>query len=349
MPDIIIWVLIALCLSQSAMFSGLNLALFSLSKLQLETEVKKGSQNAVKIARMRGDANLLLCTILWGNVSVNVLLTILADTVMSGSAIAGVCAFLFSTVGITIVGEIMPQAYFSRHALKMGARLSPIICFYRALLYPVAKPSALLLDRWIGPEGTRFFKEDEFEVMLDQHIREPSCDISYAEGRGALNFLRLDDLRVSGEGSPLDPNSIIALPLRDGKAYVPQAGSEEEAALSKQIADTTHTWVVLVDEEGYPVESLNVDEYLRALYDGRTKVPLLEYCQKPIVTTDSDLTVDRVLPQLDVESEHIGDRALDREVVLYWGERTKRIITGADLLGRLLHGIVIRRNADTLD
>ena len=344
MHDIFTWVLITLCLSQSAMFSGLNLALFSLSKLQLETEVKKGSQSAVKVARMRGDANLLLCTILWGNVSVNVLLTILAD-----NALAGVAAFLFSTVGITIVGEIMPQAYFSRNALKMGACLAPIVAVYRALLYPVAKPTAILLDRWIGPEGTRFFKEDEFEVMLDQHIREPSSDISYAEGRGALNFLRLDDLRVSGEGSQLDPNSVIALPLRDGQAYVPEAGSSAEEALSKEIANTTHTWVVLVNEEGYPVESMNVDDYLRALYDGKNKVPLLEYCQKPIVTTDSDLTLDRILPQLDVESEHHGDRALDREVVLYWGERTKRIITGADLLGRLLHGIVIRRNADTFD
>ncbi|MGJ8726033.1 MAG: DUF21 domain-containing protein [Roseibacillus sp.] len=344
MHELFTWALIVLCLSQSAMFSGLNLALFSLSKLQLETEVKKGSQSAVQIARLRGDANLLLCTILWGNVSVNVLLTILADSVVTG-----IFAFLFSTVGITIVGEIMPQAYFSRNALKMGARLSPIIRFYRMLLFPVAKPSAMLLDRWIGPEGTRFFKEDEFEVMLDQHIREPSSDISYAEGRGALNFLRLDDLRVSGEGSQLDSDSVVALPLRDGKAYIPEAGSVEEAILSKAISATSHTWVVLVDENEYPLECMNVDDYLRALYDGKMEVPLLEYCQKPIVTTDSDLTLDRVLPQLDVESEHHGDRALDREVVLYWGDRTKRIITGADLLGRLLHGIVIRRQAENLD
>ncbi len=342
MHDLLTWVLIALCLSQSAMFSGLNLALFSLSKLQLETEVKQGTPGAVEVARLRGDANLLLCTILWGNVSVNVLLTILADSVSTG-----VLAFLFSTVGITIVGEIMPQAYFSRHALKMGARLSPLIRMYRGLLFPVAKPSAILLDRWIGPEGTRFFKEDEFEVMLDQHIREPSSDISYAEGRGALNFLRLDDLRVSGEGSPLDPDTIIALPQKDGRAFMPESGSIEEEEISRVITKTSHTWVIFTDEKDYPLQSLNVDDYLRGRYSGKMNAPLLEYCQKPIVTTDSDLTLDRVLPQLDVESEHHGDRALDREVVLYWGEKRKRIITGADLLGRLLHGIVTRRTAET--
>ena len=344
MQDIITWVLILLCLSQSAMFSGLNLALFSLSKLQLETEVKQGNKAAVHIARLRGDANLLLCTILWGNVSVNVLLTILAE-----SAVTGIGAFLFSTVGITIIGEIMPQAYFSRHALRMGAKLSPLIRLYRLILFPVAKPSAMLLDRWIGPEGTRFFKEDEFEVMLDQHIREPSSDISYAEGRGALNFLRLDDLRVSGEGSQLDRDTIIPLPVANGKAYVPELESDEAKELTRAIRSTSQKWVVLLDEEGIPLHSLNVDDYLRDLYGGKDEVPLLEYCQKPIVTTDPTLTVDRVLPQLDVESEHHGDRALDREVILYWGERSKRIITGADLLGRLLHGIVIRRTAETAD
>ena len=40
--DIIIWVAIALCISQSAIFSGLNIALFSLSRLQLEVESSKG-------------------------------------------------------------------------------------------------------------------------------------------------------------------------------------------------------------------------------------------------------------------------------------------------------------------
>lgn len=42
-----------------------------------------------------------------GNVAINVLLTMLAD-----SAMAGVLTFLFSTVVITALGEILPQAYF---------------------------------------------------------------------------------------------------------------------------------------------------------------------------------------------------------------------------------------------
>jgi len=106
-----IWILIAICVSQSAMFLGLNLAYFSMPKLRLEVELAKNNRQAFAIANLREDSNFLLATILWGNVGVNVLLTIL-----SGSVLSGVLAFFFSTFVITICGEIMPQAYFSRNA-----------------------------------------------------------------------------------------------------------------------------------------------------------------------------------------------------------------------------------------
>jgi CBS domain containing-hemolysin-like protein len=40
MNEIFIWLGIAFCLSQSAMFSGLNLAFFSLTRLRLEIEAE---------------------------------------------------------------------------------------------------------------------------------------------------------------------------------------------------------------------------------------------------------------------------------------------------------------------
>jgi len=72
-----IWIGILFCISQSAMFSGLNLAFFSISKLKLEIEVKNNNSHALKIAKLREDSNFLLTTILWGNVGINVLLTLL--------------------------------------------------------------------------------------------------------------------------------------------------------------------------------------------------------------------------------------------------------------------------------
>ena len=332
------WILIVLCLTQSATFSGLNLALFSLSRLRLESEVAQGNKKALLVLRMRLNANFLLCTILWGNVAVNVLLALLCKSVM-----AGLFAFVFSTFGITLFGEIMPQAWFSRHALRAGAALAPVIRFYQFLLYPLAKPCSMFLDKWIGVEGPRFLREEEFEVMLERHIAEHSTDISYAEGRGALNFLRLDDLRVSGEGSSLDPKTILSLPFEGNRPTLPRADTPEGQAFIDRITHTEHRWIVLVDEDGTPDLVLDANDYTRAIRAGRLPDPL-DFTHQPIVVTNPETPLDEVLSRLVVEAERFDDKLVDREVILYWGERSKRIITGPDLLGRLLHGIARRRD-----
>lgn len=135
------WAGIFLCFCRSAMFSGLNLAVFSLNRLQLEVEAAGGSHAARKVLDIRSHSNYVLTTILWSNVGIIVLLALLSNSVM-----AVVSAFLFSTFFITIFGEILPQAYFSRNALRMASLLAPLLRFYQVLLYPVVKPSSLVLD-----------------------------------------------------------------------------------------------------------------------------------------------------------------------------------------------------------
>ena len=85
MNEIFIWLGILFCVTQSAMFSGLNLAFFSFTRLRLEIEADGASlKGASKVLEMRKDSNFLLTTILWGNVGINVLLILLSDSVMAG-------------------------------------------------------------------------------------------------------------------------------------------------------------------------------------------------------------------------------------------------------------------------
>jgi metal transporter CNNM len=68
------WVAMTLCVTQSATLSGLNLAVFSVSRLRLETAAEAGDADARRVLALRRDANGTLATIRWGNVAVNVLL-----------------------------------------------------------------------------------------------------------------------------------------------------------------------------------------------------------------------------------------------------------------------------------
>src|ERR1700730_15580371 len=114
----LIWISIAFCVTQSAIFSGLNLAILSVINLLLEVEAASGNLDAIRVLDLRKDSNFTLSTIVWGNVVTNVLLTLLSDSVLTG-----IGAFVFSTFAITLFGDIVPQAYFSRNALQMVSRL----------------------------------------------------------------------------------------------------------------------------------------------------------------------------------------------------------------------------------
>jgi metal transporter CNNM len=158
------WIGIAACILQSGLFAGLNLAVFSLSLLRLQIEADSGNKDAVPVMELRKNANQVLATIIWGNVTTNVLLTLLSDSVL-----AGIGAFVFSAFAITLLGEIFPQAYFSRNALAMTARFLPFLNFYRVVLYPLAKPTAMLLDWWLGEEGIAYLREQGLRQMIARH------------------------------------------------------------------------------------------------------------------------------------------------------------------------------------
>src|SRR6516165_1847376 len=175
------WLGIVACVAQSALFAGLNLAIFSLSQLRLQLEADGGNADAARVLDLRKNSNQVLATVIWGNVSTNVLLTLLSDAVL-----AGLSAFFFSAVVITLLCEIFPQAYFSRNALQMTARFLPFLNFYRAALYPLTKPTAMVLDWWLGIEGITYLQERDITSLIDRTAASGG-DIGKLEATGAQN------------------------------------------------------------------------------------------------------------------------------------------------------------------
>lgn len=337
--DAVAWLGIAFCATQSALFSGLNIATFGVSRLRLETEAATGSSDAIKLLALRTDANFLLATILWGNVGINVLLTLLSNSVM-----AGMLAFLFSTIVITFLGEILPQAYFVRNAMRMAARLAPLLRFYQVLLYPVAKPCALLLDWVLGGETVEYFRERDLQQLITRHAHAPGAvDVSRIEGVGAANFLTLDDVAVGEEGEAILPLSVVAVAFNNAQPVFPEFRVEPTDPFLRQLAAAGRKWVVLTDLQGEPQLVMDADGFLRDVLFGDGPPRPLTYCHRPIISRDPGETLGRLLPQLRVDPEHAEDDVIDQDVILLWGQE-KRVTTGADVLGRLLRGIVRREN-----
>ena len=334
--SLFIWVGIAFCIIQSAIFSGLNLAIFSVSKLRLEVEAAGGNRDAISLLGLRKDSNLTLSAVLWGNVTINVLLTLLSDSVL-----AGIGAFAFSTFVITLFGEIIPQAYFSRHALRMAARLTPLLKVYQVVLFPVAKPTAIFLNWWLGPEGITFLRERDFRAFITRHVGAAGADVGELEAIGALNFLDLDDIAVLDEGEPIDLRSVITLPIENERPMLPKFERSPNDPFLRQLHISGKKWVIIVDAAGQPRLVLDAHHFLRDALFNEIFVDLETYWHRPIIITDMRTPLGEVIGRMKVKPEHSEDDVIDNDLILIWGTQ-KRIITGADLLGRLLRGISTR-------
>jgi hypothetical protein len=327
-----VWVAVVACIAQSAAFSGLNLAVFSLSLLRLQIEADGGSADAAKVLELRRHSNDVLATVIWGNVSTNVLLTLLSDSVL-----AGIGAFFFSAVAITLLGEIFPQAYFSRNALRMTARFLPFLNFYRVALFPLAKPTAMLLDWWLGIEGIAYLRERDIHALIARSAASGG-EIGRVEATGAKNFLDLDDVPVAEEGEPVHAQSIISLPLANQRCVLPKFERSPKDPFLRQVDASGMKWVIVTDPEGEPSFVLDAHHFLRdALFDEIEADPTA-YWHRPIVVRDMHTRLGEVIGRMKVAPERPGDDVIDNDLILVWGAQ-KRIITGSDLLGRLLRGI----------
>ena len=331
--ELLTWLGIALCVSQSATLSGLNLAVFSLSRLRLEVAAEQGDVRARKVLALRRNANFTLVTILWGNVAVNVLLTLLAESVLAGAA-----AFVFSTVVITFFGEIIPQAWFTRHALRVASLLAPLLRAYQLLLWPLAWPVGRVLDRLVGPEGIPWLRERELRDLL-MHQAQAGTELSRVEATGAVNFLALDDIPAGREGEPLDPASVIELAFEQGRPVFPAYERHPGDPFLQRLAASGKKWLVLVDAEQRPRLVLNAHRALREALLSPEAPDLAALTHRPLVVEDPAQPLGRVLGRLSVSPEHPQDDVVDEDLILLWSPQGRRIITGSDILGRLLHGI----------
>jgi metal transporter CNNM len=337
-PEVLAWLIIGGCLILSALFSGLTIGLFGISRLRLEVQADAGRRGAQRILCLRRDANFLLAALLWANVGVNVLIALLTQSLLTG-----VGAFLFSTVCITVFGEILPQAFFARHALRAGPFFVPLVRITQTLLFPVAKPTALLLDRWLGKESVNYFKEDELRFMLMRHIRSNVSDLGRLESLGALNFIALDDLLVEDEGEPVDPSSVIPLPVENGRPVFPALNRTTDDPFLRKVHACRKKWVIVTDMDRHPLMALDTDQFLLDALFGTVPLNPYVYCHRPILVREKGTRLGEVIRLLQVIPQHTEDDVIDKDIILFWGA-TPRIMTGADILGRLLRGIVVNVN-----
>lgn len=205
----------------------------SLNKDELERKMKLNngdSKLAEKVYSVRKNGNLLLCTLLLGNVAVNSILAIFL-----GELGSGLTALLLSTSLITVFGEILPQAFVSKHALRIGAKTVFIVKAFQFILYLVVKPLSMLVDKLVGKEMPTIYSKSEMLEIIKDHEDSIDSKIDADEESIVLGALTFSDKVVS---SIMTPKSVV---------YMLEKGTKLSKALLNEIKESGHTRIPIYD------------------------------------------------------------------------------------------------------
>lgn len=188
LPIYLVVILYFVLLLLSSLCSGLNLGLMSLDLSELNLLKKIGSASekihAKKIYPLRAHGNLLLCSILLGNVLVNTI-----STLILGNYLDGLIAAIGSTMFIVIFGEIIPQAACSRHGLWIGAKTRFIMYGIMGIVFVIAFPMSKLLNWILGKEIASVYTRDKLRELMRRATDEKNMEEKqFKLISGALDF-----------------------------------------------------------------------------------------------------------------------------------------------------------------
>ena len=169
MPDsnLILIIEVALLVTLAAVCSGLNVAVLSLDLADLKRKAKLGNKQAKRILPLRANVHLLLGSILFTNVA-----AASATSILLGDHLNGFVAALISTLLLVILGEVFPQALFSKNALMWSSRFSWLLITMIAITYIASKPLQLLLDKLFPPQRGILQSRHELGLLINEQDRK---------------------------------------------------------------------------------------------------------------------------------------------------------------------------------
>jgi metal transporter CNNM len=271
----------------SGLFSGLTLGLLSLDKNELKRKISLGNKEAKKVYPVRKRGNLLLCTLLLGNVGVNSTLAIFLGDITSG-----VAAGLLATGLIVVFGEIIPQATFSRYALKVGAKTAWLVKIFIIILSPICWPIAWILDKTLGEEMPTVYSKKELMKIIEEHEGSKESDVDADEERIVKGALSFGDKSVA---NVMTPRTVIyALDIKT-------------KLNDKTLAD--------IKKEGFtrvPIYENSIDNikgvlYVKDLINIKNGIPLSKiYKKEKMLKVDGELHLDKMLNTFISSKNHIA-------------------------------------------
>jgi gliding motility-associated protein GldE len=189
----------------SALVSGAEIALFSLSQKDIDETVQENTSKGKIIASLLEKPKKLLATLLVANNFINIGVVILFSFVGSDlfSAITStVLKFILEIIVVTFLillfGEVLPKVYASRNAIKFAKQIAYPIALLDKILSPISLPmraATIYFHNKLGKQKTNF-SVNQLSQALDLTDSEETSSEEQKILEGIVSFGNTDTKQV---------------------------------------------------------------------------------------------------------------------------------------------------------
>ena len=150
----------------SAIVSGAEVALFSLSQKDIEEAIEENNSKGKVISELLEKPKKLLATLLVANNFINIAIVILFSfigksifAVITSTLLRFILEVVVVTFLILLFGEVLPKVYANRNKVKFAKLIAYLIAFLDKILSPISLPmraATIYLHNKLGKQKTNF-------------------------------------------------------------------------------------------------------------------------------------------------------------------------------------------------
>ena len=150
----------------SALISGAEVALFSLSQKDIEEAIEENNSKGKVISELLEKPKKLLATLLVANNFINIAIVILFSfigksifAVITSTLLRFILEVVVVTFLILLFGEVLPKVYANRNKVKFAKLIAYLIAFLDKILSPISLPmraATIYLHNKLGKQKTNF-------------------------------------------------------------------------------------------------------------------------------------------------------------------------------------------------
>ncbi len=278
----------------SALWSGAEIGMYSLSRTQLDAQADSGGRAARMLRSLLARESWLLATLLVANNVTHQAATLLTDWALSplgiGPRWVELVIALVLTPPMLLFGELLPKDLFRRRPNVLSSWCAPMIYVARIVLAPLAYPIQALtgaVARLLGFDSGELARVKGREAVIDL-LRERESEFSPHVERLARNVLDLRSVRVER----------VMVPWRSVECARLSSG---EAELRQQLGASPYSRLPVVDARGVVKGYVHQLEVLGGAADAAVVSHL-----RPLLQLAPDTPLDRALSKLKQSGQRVA-------------------------------------------